>query len=311
MNELFAAEPSSCENAAELRRLLDLFGPYAGRYLAAYPADDWRQQVHELFRSRGDVEEERARPVLRRARERTAVLGNDSLPWDPAKPWISNAVQLMDSQIPRFRGVVAARLTQFLASPGLYTLDTLELSPTADEKIKATAEEYARVSRTLLVVSGELLFVDPYLNPCSKDVFPVMEEMLKVVAKKSSRCERIVCWVRKVAILDKDGRSIKDVVESLRELIRRAGLNRDFRFEYLLVDDKECPDHMHGRYLLSVKGGIRFDQGFRQLQRGRKVDISPVGSKVHADLLRTYLEGQHKMKIEFRLELRDGRIVIA
>lgn len=54
---------------------------------------------------------------------------------------------------------------------------------------------------------------------------------------------------------------------------------------------------MPPRYLVSVKGGIRFDQGFQRLSRGRRNDVSPLGSTLHDEVLKTYQEGVHDMEI--------------
>lgn len=65
-------------------------------------------------------------------------------------------------------------------------------------------------------------------------------------------------------------------------------------FELLWDDDRQSK--MHGRYLLSVKGGIRFNQGFQRLPVGRKVDIGPLGKQAFEDLATMYLDGRNDFK---------------
>ena len=72
MNERFAAEPSSCENAAELRLLMHAFGPCAGRYMLAFPKN-WRDLVLLHFSNAPPLEMERVKAVLRRAKEKMQV----------------------------------------------------------------------------------------------------------------------------------------------------------------------------------------------------------------------------------------------
>ncbi|MCW2311308.1 hypothetical protein M2244_001036 [Rhodoferax antarcticus] len=58
---------------------------------------------------------------------------------------------------------------------------------------------------------------------------------------------------------------------------------------------------MHGRYLLSIKGGIRLDQGFQQLPTGRKVEVGPIGKIVHDGLLEIFFDYKHDMNVKVRL----------
>ena len=72
----------------------------------------------------------------------------------------------------------------------------------------------------------------------------------------------------------------------------------------ILVEDESSESKIHGRYLLSIKGGIRLDQGFQQLPASRRVDVGPVGRAIHGDLLDLFFDGKHDMKVVHRLSIR-------
>ena len=72
----------------------------------------------------------------------------------------------------------------------------------------------------------------------------------------------------------------------------------------ILVDDESRQTKMHGRYLLSIKGGIRFDQGFQKLPEGRHVDVGPIGKTIHDALLDIYCDGKHDMRVIDRLAFK-------
>jgi hypothetical protein len=82
---------------------------------------------------------------------------------------------------------------------------------------------------------------------------------------------------------------------------RHAKFQSGYQIELVCVADDTCASKMHDRYLLSIKGGIRFSQGFQELPQGREVDVSPLGGTVHNSLLRIFLEGEHDMKITDRI----------
>lgn len=295
MNENFASEPDCCENMHEFRHLLERFGPFAGRYLIAYPKD-WFKEVEAHIDSWGELDQIRAKTLLRRARENAAILTKPNLLWDESKCWLDNAAER------NFDGVIISRRNDGLRVENAHTCDELEWPPTAEERILATPEEYVRVSRFLLLISNELFFIDPYLNPCKQSISAVIEKMLQVIAK--GKCQRLVFWTRTSNIIDsRNGISLDDVENQLRKIIREIKFRHDFKLEFLLVDDDRSRERMHGRYLLSIKGGLRLDQGFQQLPKGRKVEVGPVGRATHEELMRVYLDGEHDIQIDHRINI--------
>ena len=72
----------------------------------------------------------------------------------------------------------------------------------------------------------------------------------------------------------------------------------------ILIDDESRQTKMHGRYLLSIKGGIRFDQGFQKLPEGRHVDVGSIGKNTHDALLDIYCDSKHDMQVVERLAFK-------
>jgi hypothetical protein len=87
-------------------------------------------------------------------------------------------------------------------------------------------------------------------------------------------------------------------------MIIQAELKAGREVEMIFVDDAPCKNKMHARYLLSIKGGVRLDQGFQHLPEGRRVDVGPVDQSTHVDLLKIYLEGEHDMRILQRFTVK-------
>lgn len=291
MNEFFAADPAACLSSADLRFLLSHFGPHAGRYLAVYPAT-WGSEITLRCQEIGPVEGERAKVLIRRAYEKAALLRKASIPWDEAAGWLDNFRLVLKERPGEFeRGIIPGEAD----GADVVSINDLELSPTADESIEAVAAEYVRVSRTILLLSPELFFVDPYLNPCKNDRQDVLSAMLRIAGR--GKCRRVTCWARDSEIVSEKKHSWGEVQAALKRLLASADWPEDRKFRYFLVDDAVCRSKMHPRYLFSIKGGIRFDQGFQRLPKGRRNDVSPLGVQLLEEVLGTYQYGGHDMEI--------------
>lgn len=296
MNEFFAAEPTCCKDASELRLLLSRFGPYAGRYLAEYPEKWAHSLTARLEEKLGPVEAERVKTCLRRAHEQGALLANRSLEWDENSGWLDNAKKLVLSVPPKLNALV---VSQENAHEADITLDNFEtrLPLTADEKVHGTVEEYLRVSRTLLAISPELFFADPYLNPCRKKNEQVMEGMLKRILR-SPKCKRVSCFARTKLVVGERLSTRNEVANAWDDLLKRVGWTTDRVFEYVLVDDDMSKCDFHHRSMISIKGGIWFDRGFEVLPKKRLM-VGTLNATLLEEQLGLFKDGNHDWKREY------------
>ena len=302
MNELYAADPAVCGHASELKLLLASFGPYTGRYLANYPIG-WSALVENQLEGPGEVEIARVKLLLQRARESISLITKANLPWGIEKDWLTNAQPLL-AKTPLAPAVFDGLIATQAKPPAIHHLHELDLPPTAEERIAGTAHEYARATKILLLLSPELAMIDPYLNPLNRYCFAVLKAMFDIAAK--GKCEKITLWARaSIVIGHSTYAAIKnDLEETVTQLARQANFKPGRAIEVLLVEDESRQTKMHGRYLLSIKGGIRLDQGFQQLPEGRHVDVGPIGKTTHNVLLDIYFDGKHDMRVAERLVLK-------
>jgi hypothetical protein len=303
MNELFAADPAVCGHISDLKLLLASFGPYTGRYIANYP-DDWSAQIEKQFEGLGDVEAAKAKLLLRRAKENIALVTRSNLNWCAEQGWLANAVPLLSRTAATpaiFDGLIAAQASP----PAIHGLHEMDLPATAEERITGIAKEYARIAKMLLLLSPELALIDPYLDPLNSDCYSVLEAMFEIAAKGKS--QKISLWARASEVIRYSTyAAIKpDLEDALRRLAHQANMKPGRVIEFVLVGEETKKTKMHGRYLLSIKGGIRLDQGFKQLNKSRQVDVGPIGSKAtHDALLDIYFDGKHDMRIAERLLIK-------
>ena len=307
MNERFAAEPEALRGWQPLQILLQNFGPLNGRYLAAYPKD-WRAKVEALNGTLGELDISRVKSLLQRAAREWQIISDSSLPYDPELTWLGNGLALVNTTPRRLHGLVIDGTSSKPAHVAVFALHELALPPTGEEAITTTPSEFVRVSRTLLVASPELYFVDPFLNPCNQYVRNVLAAMFEVAVK--ARCESIVCWA-KASILREKGTSqqrhtIEDVRRALDAIV--PATKKSLKVALNLVED--WPDNelrMHPRYLLSLHGGIRFDHGFQTLPRGSKTDVVPITTRPRLDqLISTYHVRNSPLKVMHHVRVSRG-----
>jgi len=295
MNELFAADPGVFLHPSDLRFALEKFGPEAGRYLGEYPSD-WISRVEEKLVAASPMEQARISTCLRRAIERLKLIPNRALPFDPRRSWANNALDLLTPPSPHINAVI---LGHEVSNSAVHTLDSLDLSPTAEEKIEAVPHEFVRVCKTILLFSSEIFMVDPYANPCKHNVVSVLKPLLQRIAH--GRCERVVIFARYDSVIGARQSTQDELRKSLAQLRADAHLPLTCSLEYVLFEDSQSANRMHARYLFSIRGGVRFDQGFQKLPTGRKVDVGPISPLLLDDLISVYVDRRHDMQEVFRL----------
>lgn len=305
MNEIFAAEPTCFHNESELRGLLKQFGPDTGRYLVAYP-EVWRKLVEKNMLKRGGqiveageigpVQELKIRVMLQRAHEQHRVIAGDPLPyvWND-KPWLEQALKLI---LPSGRDLDAIVTAEERTQKNVFTLDSLDIPPVADEMMEAQPQEFARVAKTLISISRELIFVDPYANPCKEDVYVVLAALFKLIAR--SKCTSVVMYARESELTKNHNRS--ELKASVAKLRKESGLPARCNLELRLVDDQNSPIcKLHTRFLFSQKGGIEFDRGFSRLGKGVREPVGPMVGPVLEQAIQCFINSEHNIK-DMRVE---------
>lgn len=300
MNERFAADPDCFGNASELKGLLEKFGVFTGRYLVAYP-DDWEARLEKLKSSASPMDSSRISLMLRRAKESYGLIKMPLLIWMDHLSWGENASKLTLQTPPKLDRLVVPN-GESKVPPKAIPFDDWDLPPTAEERIPSTPEEYLRVMKMLLLISHELILVDPYLNPCNRFVSPVLTSLLTVMAGTNSKCKTVYCYARTRDVLS-DQTTLADIKKSLQSTLASVANIKSLKINFYLLDDSISTDRMHDRYLLSVKGGVQLSQGFQTQRRNGKVTVSPMSPALHKEIWGTFMDRKTDMRIEHTVSL--------
>jgi hypothetical protein len=279
MNDFYAVEPKNFGSADKLKMLLRCFGVYQGRFISAYPPS-WEMLVRQSVSGWSEMERKRVSRILEKlTRENVGLIRSSDLPYKSERTWADNvlAVQFSKNSTPFAGGVVEGE------SPNPFFKSALDFDPEgADgELMTASPENYARVSEVLLMVSQEIYLIDPYLDITRSDIDSVVSGLLS--AAKRGKCKRFIIYASR-ANVSADPDEIK--IHAERLLKKSGGPVSEMTIN--LCNDRGSEGPLHARYLLSIHGALRFDQGFQRLRR--KVDVSIVAQRSHLDLEKQFIE---------------------
>ncbi|MEY4749068.1 MAG: hypothetical protein RIQ60_1282 [Pseudomonadota bacterium] len=259
MNERYAMDPAAPADWKELKLLLDQFGLQTGRFLARYP-QDWPAQMVDALGGTSDLERQRVREMLQR---RKGVLMPSPAPFEMGTAWAGNAAVALDRHR-AFAGVVGARSNGFgwpSAEDVLY--DEAKALPVGQgDHLPMKASAYAVCFAPLMVVSAEVTLVDPYFTLRDRNRqrcrwrWPVMQALLRT-AEASRTCEKLRLVFERTQI-DATAGSDAQLEADLGRACDEAQVSK-VTIEFDVLDDVG-----HGRYLLSIHGGLQFDRGFEE-----------------------------------------------
>jgi hypothetical protein len=271
MNEEFAVEPTAFENAFQLKYVLEKFGFHRGRFIVGFPSK-WITLVHDHSLRFPEIEQAKARSLLKKAKESNLVVNSGELGFEPSLPWIDNAHHVSMTHNP-FNGVIAAKSNSFTYPTvnEVYEMDDDFFGASNDVRIVGTAENYSRIARRLLQMSHEVAFVDPYLRLERPACEKVVKSFLAIA--QQGKCQNFVFWTRE-----------KIAAKAYRCMLEekyKPSLAPKSTLTVNLVNDEGSAEKMHARLLLSTLGGLRFDHGFEEFDDGRRVDISLVSEQAH------------------------------
>lgn len=313
MNDIYGMAPNAHATVAELRVLLATFGPHNSRYVWTLPSHKvWRDSVLAHFSHLGEIDQARLKSILSKAIENSAFMDRPINCWPSAVCWLKNALEYWRMEKPPCKPIYVSDAdydelvfsqpedAKFLISP--YELSTV--SP-ADEEIGTRPEDYWKISKWLCAISGEVHLIDPYFDPTTgsnvRDVFMHFLEQIALLRKPTY----VHCWVRfdrRKDVLDRRSAS-----SELRNLMRQAtqGVQRGLQLSFHWVEDHASADKLHARYMLTEKGGIKFDQGFQRVRPvGKKNMVSPIGHDLHLQLFRKFSRRENDFKVLETVEVR-------
>ena len=263
----YALEPTVLDNVADLRYFLENFGVHTGRLIADYPKR-WERLVFKIAaQNLKPIERKRFSAKLEQLTH-LLLEPNERRSFDGTKSWLENAELVQKSAEP-FKAIIARENprndTDVLVADDL-TPETELWKVPRQTKIPRTVNAIVQAAAPLLQISRQILFVEPYFDPCAAANQNVLRGMLRSAQNRTGEIHRIEIHCTQHS---KSGvRFWEDCESDLPSYIPAEWEIEVFRWQVA-----EGTDRFHRRYVLTERGGIAFEGGLDSGRQGQTTDI--------------------------------------
>ena len=300
MNEVFAADPALCHDWRDLLLLLSKSGPEFGRYLVRFP-NEWGAIIQRAGQESGDVQAEKIKALLRRAKAELRLINEPSLKYDAHADWVDN-LRLALSEPSRLDFAVVEDNVD-IPSHLKTSWSEYAMFSASQEEIESSPVEIARVSEILCRMSHEIYIVDPYIDPVIKTHAPVLTELLGILLR--GKCSKLTVVTREDA---QKRQNIEVTRSAMMALLNNRRCSKKFTFNLDLYDDSATlqTDRLHDRFIFSIRGGIQFGRGFQVARKPgcaghHRQIVTPLSRGFLDKLVKHFHEGDHNMHLTRRI----------
>lgn len=291
MIKCYAIEPNALRRWEDFRYVMEKLGFDKGRVLVTIPGK-W---ISNLLNSLGDVGDiERSRFIAKLQRYKQDRIISSGSPYDPAIFWVDNASAL------ETLGVIDAilisddtlRKNQMLSYPTPSLVDESFFETSRELRCLNTPENLGLSAKVLLGVSSEAIFVDPHFRIDSDAYLKTLAEFSKH-ASAGRECKFFTIFTRSDYAPKRGQPELRNRLDQNLSPFVKQG----FKVRVNFLERKTTGISFHARYLLTTRGGIRYDKGFRSELPPELVDISLLDRRLHEELLEVFSPGSDDLKI--------------
>jgi hypothetical protein len=276
----FAVDPEAIASWQNFRYVVENFGVSQGRLISRFPKE-WRKLVLKACENCRDVEKKRITVALERI---DAKLFNAGRNYDKNVDWIPNAVASHREK--PFRAIITT--AEQAASTEHLDVDSLsdEVEPWSVPRgaaVPRTAADMATAAEKLLRCSAEIVFVDPHFGGESRFGKPL-------AAMIRCACEGRVPRRFEYHLTAKSipGQEFSRQLERQQSHLR---IPPGVKLVFVRWNQLDEGDTLHPRYILTEKGGLRFEHGLDEGNPGETTDVECLASANHAERRAQYHPG--------------------
>ena len=289
MFKKFAVQPTALRRFDYFRYVMEKLAFDQGRVLLCYPKA-WPRAVLDSLEC-GDIERTRFVELLHKYKEDRMV--SSGLPYDGALGWLANVLQLDGS-------VYDKLIVDENASWPSSATDVAQISAVDEEFFRCpreirclnTAQNLAQAAKVLLHKATRVALVDPYFKAEQRNRISVLTALVDLALDGGRTVEFFIFTNADYLPKDRGATARKAFDGGVRRCLPK-GLGVTFYF----IDRGASRQSFHARYLLTDKGGLRYDRGFEAPIEPEVVDISIIDGALNRELCGLYLEDGHDLQV--------------
>jgi hypothetical protein len=268
MLDEYAVEPDAIGLSwSDFRYVIEKFGFDHGRLISRFP-NQWFEMVLEVAKTLPDVERKRVTVGLERAKR---CVIDTRRPYNTRlASWLKNAVT-ENARLP-FHAIIArsnphndGHVLTIGEIDGAHRLFAVE----RDIKVDRNTHALAAIAAPLLIYSKTLLFVDGYYDPSDRRYQRALKAYLEAVVKNGSfgkTCE--------IHFADHERKPSSEVIEREAKNWFRGVIPDGMTITLFRWKRRTGGEEFHARYILTERGGMRFDEGLAEGRAGERSDVA-------------------------------------
>ena len=285
MHHEFALDPECVNDYAALKYVVDQCGFEHGRLISRFPGK-WEREAMKACKIQGPKRTAIFEKIIRRMKDKLVVANRD---YDAGSPWLSNATRQHETR--PFHAIIA------LANPKNH--ETVLIADEIEETtplwciqreriVPRKAQDLACCARKLLNVSEEIVLVDRNFKPEMRRFSETLSWIVNYAVENNHKPKRLELHVEYKETSGEVSPPLDLWQERCRKHLTRC-LPVDMQLEIIRWQGIDDGDRPHARYILTERGGIRFDYGLDEWEgEGQTTDVSILGRTVYEKRWRDY-----------------------
>ncbi len=300
----YALDPDIVNDWQVFKYIIDQCGMPNGRLISNFPSD-WPKVAIHLCQIQGP----KRTAVVERLRGLKHKLGSTKRIYDNEQPWIDNAVTQCNFK--PFHAIIARQNPNKIEH--VLVADEIEENTplwkvNRGAVILRTAEDIARCALSLIDNSKDVLFIDPHIDFVDKDgkENDRFYKTIKLLIEQTFQNK----WPRRLELHLKHKQDRQNDNDSWRGLCvaKLAPLiPKTFKMKVFAWKRKWDGDDMHARYILTERGGIKYDAGLDEGWVGKTTDVDLMDGEPYKKRWHDFQERTAALKPAIRFDVEGIR----
>lgn len=276
----YALDPNVLHNFDKVRYFLEKFGVHRGRLIARFPGK-WERMVRQVINSCGEIEKARIIECLLMAKD---SLVKSQREYDGNISWIENAEA--QHALKPFHAIISTsnpRATKEVLRADELTDATPLWQVSRERVVPRKAAELATAVQPLFQIASEILFIDPYFDPSAPRYWKTLKSFTRIICADTP--------LRKIEFYLKFDPNFASFKRCCNDNIPQI-LPDGFQMRFVQLRQRDRGETLHPRYILTDKGGVRFEHGLDEGRDGEYTDVSLLSLHVYQQRWKDYYEAR-------------------
>ena len=296
----YALDPAVVNDWPSFKYIVDQCGVHYGRLISGFP-QEWQRVAINLCQIQGT----KRTAIVEKLRNLGHKMMDSNRTYNDQQEWIDNAERQYG--VRPFHAIISIQ-NPMAREYVLIAEDIEENNPlwniSRGDVIPRTAEAIAKCASTLLSISREIIFIDPHFD---------------VIDSKGKKIDRFINTLKYLVEYSFINKPIKRLELHLRHNKHRPLDNDSWKklcaaeisplipkyskIKVFIWKKKWDGDEIHARYILTERGGIKYDYGLDEGWKGETTDVELLARMLYEKRWKDFQEDTFAFRPESKFEI--------